>query len=308
MPVPRKDRPKAEPKAKQKAAGKEPIKAVCYLDPCLKQSLLTIPASLTTTADATLSAVEAYPEHDFNWTIGAPIGGLGGLAKHYVLRPDAKFETENGGITLTLAVVDEVGGGVPLTPPADESAPAPPKGRTKARVEVRSDKGGILIDMKELDANRQVDLLVETRKGDVLVLLPETFLGPIHVRAEEEPGVGAVLQSQLDDVVNPYEDLWTTTMVPLGVERGAKKNKFRAHKFMKGVSKWVPEVLRGEDDYLGMAVSSYTTLKKGNQSKVLVKNPNGKVRFGLSGSKDEKELREGIKVGAEQGTKKHWWS
>lgn len=312
--LPRKDRPPAQPKDKAKAAGKEPITRTSYLDPCLQKSLLTVPAAMTTTADAALSAVEAYPEQDFNWTIGAPIGGLGGLAKHYVLRPDAKFQTENGGISLTLAVVDERGGGVPSpapTPGPDGTTPPKVKqGRTKARVEVRSDRGGILVDLRELDANRQIDLLIETRKGDVLLLLPENFLGPIHVRGEE-PVFGSILKPQLDEVVNPYEDLWTTNVVPLGSERGAgRKNKFRAHKFMKGISKYVPEALREQDDYLDMAMSSYTTLKKGDQSKVLIRNEKGKVCVGLGGSRDAKELREkdGIKVGAREGTKKHWWS
>lgn len=311
---PRKDRPKAQPKDKAKAAGKEPITKVSYLDPCLQKSLLTVPAAMTTTADAALSAVEAYPEQDFNWTIGAPIGGLGGLAKHYVLRPDAKFQTENGGISLTLAVVDERGGGVPSpapTPGPDGTIPPKVKqGRTKARVEVRSDRGGILIDLKELDANRQIDLLVETRKGDVLLLLPENFLGPIHVRGEE-PVFGSILRPQLDEVVNPYEDLWTTNVIPLGSERGAgRKNKFRAHKLMKGISKYVPEALREQDDYLDMAMSSYTTLKKGDQSKILIKNEKGKVCVGMGGTRDVKDLREKeeIKVGAVEGTKKHWWS
>lgn len=311
---PRKDRPKAQPKDKAKAAGKEPITKVSYLDPCLQKSLLTVPAAMTTTADAALSAVEAYPEQDFNWTIGAPIGGLGGLAKHYVLRPDAKFQTENGGISLTLAVVDERGGGVPSpapTPGPDGTIPPKVKqGRTKARVEVRSDRGGILIDLKELEANRQIDLLVETRKGDVLLLLPENFLGPIHVRGEE-PVFGSILRPQLDEVVNPYEDLWTTNVIPLGSERGAgRKNKFRAHKLMKGISKYVPEALREQDDYLDMAMSSYTTLKKGDQSKILIKNEKGKVCVGMGGTRDVKDLREKeeIKVGAVEGTKKHWWS
>lgn len=312
--APKRNRPKAQPKDKVKVEGKESITHTSYLDPCLQKSLLTVPASMTTTADAALSAVEAYPEQDFNWTIGAPIGGLGGLAKHYVLRPDAKFQTENGGISLTLAVVDERGGGVPSpapTPGPDGNTPPKVKqGRTKARVEVRSDRGGILIDLRELDANRQIDLLVETRKGDVLLLLPESFLGPVHVRGEE-PVFGSILRPQLDDVVNPYEGLWTTNVVPLGAERGAgRKNKFRAHKFMKGISKYVPEALREQDDYLDMAVSSYTTLKKGDQSKVLIRAEKGKVCVGMGGTKDAKDLREkeDIKVGAADGTKKHWWS
>lgn len=297
-----------------KVEGKETITHVSYLDPCLQKSLLTVPASVTTTTDAALSAVEAYPEQDFNWTIGAPIGGLGGLAKHYVLRPDAKFQTVDGGISVTLSVIDERGGGVPSpapTPGPDGQPTKTKQGRTKARVEVRSDRGGILVDLKELDANRQIDLHIETRKGDVLLLLPDNFLGPVHVRGEE-PKFGSILMPMLDKVVNPYEDLWTTNVVPLGNDRGSGrngKNQFRAHKVMKGVSKYVPGVLRGQNDYLDMAVSSYTTLKKGDHSKVLIKSEKGKVCVGLRGSRDAADLKakEGIKVGAQEGTRKHWW-
>lgn len=167
-PRPRPDRPRAITKLHESVDGKTPIDKTIYLDPCLRNVLFTVPAAIRATTDTALTAASAYGDGSFNWTTGAPIGGMAALAKSYILPADVKVEAENGGVSLRVAVVDEVGGGVEPEPVDRAGRALPPerqgsansqngkgkekgkekeKGRTKARVEVTTNRGGVELDV-----------------------------------------------------------------------------------------------------------------------------------------------------------------
>lgn len=162
----RPDRPRAITKHHESVEGKTPIDKTIYLDPCLRNTLFTVPAAIRATTDTALTAASAYGDGSFNWTTGAPIGGMAALAKSYILPADVKVEAENGGVSLRVAVVDEVGGGVDPEP-VDRAGhvlhqerqgsansqtgkgkeKAKEKGRTKARVEVTTNRGGVELEV-----------------------------------------------------------------------------------------------------------------------------------------------------------------
>lgn len=135
---PRPPRPKAVAKVERVLQGKEPLSGTYYLDPCLHHPLIHVPHALTSIAEAALSGASAYPKERFNTTTGAPIDGMAKVAKGYLVPPDGRFETDKGGIGVSVAVVDAVG---------EETAD---KGRTKARVDVASKKGGVQVDLVSL--------------------------------------------------------------------------------------------------------------------------------------------------------------
>lgn len=163
-----------------------------------------------------------------------------------------------------------------------------------------------------MDENRQIDLHIETGSGDVLVLLPERFRGPIRVNGDE-PVVGKALQPLAEEVINPYEGLWTTVVRGReAIGKRSKKSKFGlgggvTHGFLKAVAKFVPEDLRGQDDNLDMAAGGLEAAAKTSQSKILVKSEKGQVAFGLVGSPDLGLIEELELVVGEGKRGKRWW-
>lgn len=105
----------------------------------------------------------------FNTTIGAPIDGLAREVKGWTIGADGKFSTEEGGIELGIGVIRS--GRVEGEGGKEGKDKGKDKGRKTARVEVNSKKGGVKVDVIEIDRHRQIDLRVETKSGDVLVLL-----------------------------------------------------------------------------------------------------------------------------------------
>ena len=98
------------------------------------------------------------------------------MAKEWAVAPDGRFVSENGGIELGIGIID--GGGTEW---------GRDKGRQKARIEVVSKYGGVKVDVVgsfllsdlpkahysqiEVDENRQIDLKVETKSGDVMIMM-----------------------------------------------------------------------------------------------------------------------------------------
>lgn len=151
---------------------------------------------------------------------------------------------------------------------------------------------------------------VETKGGDVLILLPDEYIGPIHVTA----GAGAptflpILSAQLKPVVRPYQDFYSTFVVPLSYARDPKKNTNVEHTTMGYIDKWVPEFLREEDEYLDQVTGSFKSHTRGELNKLDIRSAKGRVVVGLRDSMDERAAEEmGLKVGHRNGGKrKHWW-
>lgn len=165
-----------------------------------------------------------------------------------------------------------------------------------------------------LDLNRQIDLRIETTKGDVLVLLPDTFRGPIHITADE-PFFGTLLASQLSGggAVSPSEGFWTAEVLGMGVQQG-KRGTGRAtleHGVMAKVARFVPQKLLQQvpvpEEYMDMARGGVVGISRGQLSKVTVKSEKGRVAFGLRESRDVDEVRElRLRVGADSRPK-HFW-
>lgn len=135
-----------------KVEGKIPISGTFYLDPCLRQTLFNVPHQVSATADAVLTGASAYGDGSFNLTTGAPIGGMAALAKKYALPTDAAFESDKGGISLSIAVIDQDGGGLSSPATSEDGSQSPtrsklPKKRTNARVQVTTQKGGVKFDI-----------------------------------------------------------------------------------------------------------------------------------------------------------------
>lgn len=146
------NRLRAVTKYTQSVSGKTPLEATIYIDPCLRNTLLTVPAAVRATTDSVLTGASAYGDGSFNWTTGAPISGMAALAKSYILPPDVRVGAENGGVTLRLGVVEEArDGGVGQEYKAkeheQEGKDSKAKGRTKARVEVTTSRGGVELDV-----------------------------------------------------------------------------------------------------------------------------------------------------------------
>ncbi|RXK40238.1 hypothetical protein M231_02512 [Tremella mesenterica] len=186
------------------AKGKTPIWSTHYFDPLLHDPLFHIPHQVTNVANIALTSLASGPKTKFNQTIGAPIDGLAKMAKDWVVPPDGVFETENGAMELGLGVIDS---GV--------KGWGKEKGRKKARVQVNTKSGGIKVDLMTIDLNRQIDLRVESKSGDVLIFLPETFFGPVHITSPSPPILLDILQPQCAPLANPYSSFYTTQVVPL---------------------------------------------------------------------------------------------
>lgn len=71
------------------------------------------------------------------------------VAQSWVVPPDARFVSESGPITLSLASIDEATHGVMETKTDADGKPTPvtPRGRTNVRVSVESKTGGVYIDV-----------------------------------------------------------------------------------------------------------------------------------------------------------------
>ncbi|KAL7423440.1 hypothetical protein Q5752_001020 [Cryptotrichosporon argae] len=203
-------RPTPETEVTLRATGRTPIWSTHYFDPALRPSLMSVPHPVSAAADAALSGLAAYPPSRFNATIGAPIDGLAKLAKSWVVPPDGRFEADAGGVELGIGVIDRGG-----------QEWGNQKGRKKARVEVATKSGGVKVDVLELDTNRQIDLRITTKSGDVLVLLPPTFRGPLHLTTPARaPTLLPRLLGQCEPMANPYEAFWTTYVRPLPADEG----------------------------------------------------------------------------------------
>jgi hypothetical protein len=63
----------------------------------------------------------------------------------------------------------------------------------------------------------------------VLVLLPETYHGPLHITSpDKEPVFLDILQPQCEPVAHPYDTFYTTFVTPLSVN-DPKKSKSIEH-------------------------------------------------------------------------------
>lgn len=95
-----------------------------------------------------LSSLSSGQKERYDQTIGAPIEGLARMAKDWVVPPDGRFHSENGGIEIGLGVIDSGARGW-----------GNDKGRKRARVEVVSRTGGIKVDVVSRNI-RAVQLLM----------------------------------------------------------------------------------------------------------------------------------------------------
>lgn len=162
----------------------------------------------------------------------------------------------------------------------------------------------------EVEHNRQFDMKVETKSGDILVLLPDNYLGPIHVTAGAKPPTFLpILEAQLKPVVRPYQDFYSTFVVPTAYAQDAKRNSNIEHTGMKNVQKWVPDFLREEDEYLDQVTGGLKSHTRGELNKLDIRSGKGRVVVGFRDSLDEQAAEQmGLKVGHREGGKrKHWW-
>jgi hypothetical protein len=162
----------------------------------------------------------------------------------------------------------------------------------------------------EIEHNRQVDMKAETKSGDILILLPDNYLGPVHITSSAKPPTFLpLLAAQMKPVVRPYQDVYTTFIVPHNYTNDPDKNRNIEHTTMSKVQKWVPEFLREEDEYLDQAAGGMKSHTRGELNKVDLRSAKGRVVIGFRDSLDEKAAEElGLKVGHKDGGKrKHWW-
>jgi len=151
---------------------------------------------------------------------------------------------------------------------------------------------------------------VETKSGDILILLPENYLGPVHITSGAKPPTFLpLLAAQMKPVVRPYQDVYTTFIVPQNYTNDPTKNRNIEHTAMSKVQKWVPDFLREEDEYLDQAAGGIKSHTRGELNKVDLRSAKGRVVIGFRDSLDEKAAEElGLKVGHKDGGKrKHWW-
>lgn len=151
---------------------------------------------------------------------------------------------------------------------------------------------------------------VETKSGDILILLPEEYIGPIHVTAGARPPTFLpILSAQLKEVLKPYHEFYSTFVVPLSVAQDPSKNANVEHTGMGYAQKWIPEFLREQDEYLDQATGGLKSHTRGELNKLDIRCGKGRVVVGFRDSLDEQAAEEmGLKVGHKDGGKrKHWW-
>jgi hypothetical protein len=75
----------------------------------------------------------------------------------------------------------------------------------------------------EIDTNRQLDLTVTTAAGDVLILLPDTFLGSVNVTSPEAPHWGPALAPAMERVKTTTTSvtMYTTAVIPQATRAAA---------------------------------------------------------------------------------------
>ncbi|OWZ42170.1 hypothetical protein C356_03615 [Cryptococcus neoformans c45] len=305
---PPRPRPEAETQVTIKAPDKTPIWSTHYLDPCLRSTIIHVPHQISNIANVALSGLASGPKEMFNTTIGAPIDGLAREVKGWTIGADGKFSTEEGGIELGIGVIRS--GRVEGEGGKEGKDKGKDKGRKTARVEVNSKKGGVKVDVIEIDRHRQIDLRVETKSGDVLVLLPENFLGPIHITSPQCPTYLPIISPLIKPTVNPYANLYTTYMVPLALARDPKHSSSQEYTTAKNIEKYVPKPFREESDILDQVSGGYTSHVRKSWSKLNIKTEKGRVVVGMRESKDEEVVKElGLRVGRIDGIKKDkkWW-
>jgi hypothetical protein len=153
-------------------------------------------------------------------------------------------------------------------------------------------------------------LRIETKSGDVLVLLPETFHGPLHISSpNHEPVFLGILQPQCQPIAHPYETFYTTFVTPLASTDPKKSSSFE-HKTASMIQKFVPKSFLEQSDMLDQVVSGFATHTRGEQSKITVQSSKGRVVFGYRETRDEETVKGmGLKVGVQeqQQRKKKWW-
>ncbi|WWC71671.1 uncharacterized protein I206_105629 [Kwoniella pini CBS 10737] len=272
-----------------------------YLDPTLKESIFQVPHQVSNAANIALSGLSSGPKTRYDSTIGAPIDGLAKMAKEWVVAPDARFMSEHGGIELGLGIINSH---------QVEDAWAKDKGRKKARVEVTSRSGGIKVDLLELNPDRQIDLKVETKSGDVLVLLPNEFHGPIHITSSRPPETLSIISPLLKPISNPYSSFYTTFMVPLSLSRDAKRSNSVEYEGTVRIEKIFPKSFKEQSDLFDQLYGGYASHSRNDHSKITIKSDKGRVVLALRESKDEVDLEKmGLRVGvkAGEGKKRRWW-
>lgn len=158
-----------------------------------------------------------------------------------------------------------------------------------------------------MDAGRSVDLRVQTISGNILILLPESFRGPLHFHAPAPPVALKVLGAQLLPIANPYDGYYTTAVVPLGEARGARGGA--DYRLLKAVGRFVPKVILEQGgEYVDMAASGYDALGRAGTSKVVVRTEKGKIAVGYRESADVVEARGlNLNVGPDSRVR-NWWT
>lgn len=185
-----------------------------------------------------------------------------------------------------------------------------------------------------MDDDRQIDLKVESKTGDILVLLPADFFGTIHVSSPSAPHFCRLVGYNKARTANPNEVFWSTFIVPPDIsilasahgsvtnskpsvaELTPRERKIRAarpveHKAALGTAKYMPDFLKGQDPMVDQVISAYAAHTRGEWSKVHVTNmgSKGRIVFGYRESEDEEEIREmGLRVGVQHEKRRRWWN
>ena len=184
-PTSRRPRPEAEKEVNLNAQGTTPIWSTHYIDPALSSSLVLLPPQITAAANAAFSAASSGKRKRFSTTTGAPLDGVARELKEWIVPPDGRFIAEHGPVEISLGVVD-----------SGMEGWGKEKARKKARIDVVTKAGSVKVDIVssclsscmalgiyraydaermlpqiEIDMNRQIDMRVETKAGDVLILL-----------------------------------------------------------------------------------------------------------------------------------------
>ncbi|ODN92788.1 hypothetical protein L198_05583 [Cryptococcus wingfieldii CBS 7118] len=314
-------RPEAVSHVEYKVQGREQIVSRDILDPTLRSTLLNlhVPHQISNIANVALSGLASGPKTRFNTTIGVPIDGLARDLKGLGWKVEGRYEAEHGGVEVSVGVVRsgrQEGEKMERIEKVDEkkseatekkNKKTGEKGRKMARVEVETKGGGILIDITEIDKHRQIDLRIETKTGDVLLLLPDNFLGPIHVKSPRPPEFLPALLPLLKPTAIPYQNLHTTYMVPIALSSKANSS-LPEHAAAQQIEKYVPKALRKESDILDQLTGGYVSHVRKGWCKVVVTNGKGRVVVGLRESGDVRLARGmGLTVGREGVKEKKWW-
>ncbi|KAK4687955.1 hypothetical protein P7C73_g2170, partial [Tremellales sp. Uapishka_1] len=269
-------RPAAEKEVYLNAEGPTPIWSTHYLDPSLSTSTVLLPPAEPNASNKRKR-----------------LDGLAKMAERWVVPADAKFHSEGGMIDVGLGIIDQGGEGWGRE-----------KGRKRARVEVGSKNGGVRVDLIEMDENRQVELKVETKTGDVLLLLPETFHGQVFVTSPARPPTFlALLSSQMKPVQTPFTGHYTT-LIQSSSPYGAQPIE------LDTAQPGLAGRLGRHSERLSAAVSGYAN-PKDDESVLRITTQKGRVVLGRREGGDEEAsrtlgLRVGVNGGGRRG-KKGWW-